>query len=188
MFPICEVHLWNRTVSKANELKQELESLSSTFGNKEIKIFVHDSIGDCVKTADIIVTATHATTPVLFDDMLKENVHINGNSAIRIHIVTTVKIIFLFEHTAVGASKDHHSEIDFGVYKKSKIYIDSWNGAKNELKTLDCPVEGEVGELINKSKVVTKHPRTIFHSLGMAVVDAAVAQVVESLYQKKYFN
>lgn len=85
----------------------------------------------------------------------------------------------------MGASKDHHSEIDLGVYKKSKIYVDSWTGAKNELKTLDCPVEGEVGEIINKSKLVTSHPRTIFHSLGMAVVDAAVAQVVESLYHKK---
>lgn len=78
MFPIGELHLWNRTQSKADELKKELESMSSTFGNKNMKIFTHGSIKDCVKTADIIITATHATAPVLFDDMLKENVHING--------------------------------------------------------------------------------------------------------------
>lgn len=85
----------------------------------------------------------------------------------------------------MGASKDHHSEIDLKVYRNSKLYADSWTGVKSELKTLDCPVEGEVGEIINKSKVVTKHPRTIFHSLGMAVTDAVVAQVVETLYHKK---
>lgn len=79
MFPISEVHLWNRSASKANELKSELESMKATFGNKDLKVFVHESIRDCVKTADIIVTATHTTTPVLFEDMLKENVHINGN-------------------------------------------------------------------------------------------------------------
>lgn len=79
MFPISEIHLWNRSMPKAAELKTELESMTATFGNKNLKVFVHESVRDCVKTADIIVTATQARSPVLFDDMLKENVHINGN-------------------------------------------------------------------------------------------------------------
>lgn len=91
----------------------------------------------------------------------------------------------LFISTAVGASKDHHSELDLKVYQNSKLYADSWTGAKSELKSLPCPVEAEIGEIINKSKEITKHPRTVFHSLGMAVTDCAVAQVVETLYHKQ---
>lgn len=78
MFPISELHLWNRSIGKANELKKELEGMATKFGNKNLKIFTHESIRDCVKTADIIVTTTQAKSPILFDDMLKENVHING--------------------------------------------------------------------------------------------------------------
>ncbi len=86
----------------------------------------------------------------------------------------------------MGANnRDHHSEIDMKLYQNSKIYVDSWIGAKTELKNLNCPIEGELGEIINKSKAVTKHPRTIYHSLGLAVADAAVAQIVETLYHKK---
>lgn len=82
MFPINEIHLWNRSLSKANELKKELESMAATFANKKLKVFTHETIRDCVKTADIIVTATQSTEPVLFADMVKENVHINGKLAI----------------------------------------------------------------------------------------------------------
>lgn len=183
MFPINEIHLWNRSTSKANELKKELEGMTGKFVNKNLKIFVHESVRDCVKTADIIVTATQSTSPVLFDDMLKENVHINGKELMNRYEGLNLKK--KLHPTAVGASKDHHSEIDLKVYQNSKLYVDSWSGAKNELKSLNCPIEAEVGEIINKSKVVTKHSRTIFHSLGMAVTDAAVAQIVETLYHKQ---
>ncbi|XP_037034232.1 ketimine reductase mu-crystallin-like [Bradysia coprophila] len=163
MFGISEIHLWNRSVSRASNLKKELDTLTASFKNKNLKIFVHESVHDCVKTADIIVTATQSTTPVLFGNMLKENVHIN----------------------AVGASfVNHHSELDATVYESSKLYVDSYTGAKTELKALNCPVEAEVGEIINKSKVLTKHPRTIYHALGMAVSDVAVAQIAETLYHK----
>lgn len=79
IFPISEVHLWNRSPAKAAELKKELESMVASFANQKIKVFIHENIRDCVKTADIIVTATQSSSPVLFDDMVKENVHINGN-------------------------------------------------------------------------------------------------------------
>lgn len=82
MFPISEIHLWNRSLPKATELKMELESMTASFRNPNLKVFTHESVRDCVKTADIIVTATQATTPILFADMVKENVHINGNGTI----------------------------------------------------------------------------------------------------------
>lgn len=78
MFGINEIHLWNRTVASANDLKKELEGMASSFVDKNVKVFVHETVRECVKTADIIVTATGARSPILFEDMLKENVHING--------------------------------------------------------------------------------------------------------------
>lgn len=75
MFGISEIHLWNRTVATANYLKKELESMASSFVDKNVKVFVHETVRECVKTADIIVTATGASSPILFEDMLKENTH-----------------------------------------------------------------------------------------------------------------
>lgn len=82
MFPISEVHLWNLSPSRANELKRELESMTASFKNRNVKVFTHQTVRDCVKTADVIVTTTPATSPILFNDMLKDNVHINGNNVI----------------------------------------------------------------------------------------------------------
>lgn len=85
----------------------------------------------------------------------------------------------------MGANVTHHSEIDLALYQGSKIYTDSLSNAATELKTLDCPIEAEVGEIISGSKKLTKHTRTIYHSLGTAVADAVVAQIVETLYHKQ---
>lgn len=86
---------------------------------------------------------------------------------------------------AVGAGVNHHSEIDDSVYEKSKIYVDSWSGSEAELKTLNFPIVGEVGEVVNGVTQTPTHPLTIFHSLGMAVEDAAVAQLIMELYKRK---
>lgn len=61
----------------------------------------------------------------------------------------------------------HHSELDGSVYERSKIYVDNWTGAQSELKTLNYPIEGEVGEVINGTIPTPAHPLTIFHSMGM---------------------
>ncbi|XP_037043791.1 ketimine reductase mu-crystallin [Bradysia coprophila] len=161
-FNISTVHLWNRTKAKATILAAELEGVKSTFLNKNLKIFVHDAVDEWVAESDIIVTATSARTPFLSANILKPNVHIN----------------------AVGAGINHHSELDGSVYGMSKIYVDSWAGAQSELKTLNYPIEGEVGEVINSVKQTPTQKWTIFQSLGMAVEDAAVAQLIVELYEK----
>lgn len=86
--------------------------------------------------------------------------------------------------TAVGNSVTHHSEIDGGLYGKSKIYIDNWAGAETELKTLNYPIIGEVGEVINGVLETPTQSLTIFQSLGMAVEDAAVGQLIMELYKR----
>lgn len=78
MFNISAIHLWNRTKTKSVDLAAELNEVKETFRIKALQVFIHDSVAECVAEADIIVTATFASSPLLFADMLKSNVHING--------------------------------------------------------------------------------------------------------------
>ena len=70
-----KVNLWNRTKSRAEKLRDELNEL---FPGISIDIF--DKSTNAVNDADVIVTATNSSTP-LFDmsDLRKHSVHINGN-------------------------------------------------------------------------------------------------------------
>lgn len=75
---IDSIYLWNRTESRAQTLANELNQLRSSFKNPNVKITNIDSLEESVKNADVIVTATFTSTPLLFRSMIKNNVHING--------------------------------------------------------------------------------------------------------------
>lgn len=78
MFYINKIYLWNRTSNKAINLKNELNSMRMDFKNINCEIIIANDVQECVKNADIIVTATFSNTPFLSLDMIKDNVHING--------------------------------------------------------------------------------------------------------------
>lgn len=79
-FAFSHVYLWNRNKDKAEMLALELKSKKIQFVNQNINITVTELVEDCVQSADIIVTATFASTPILCHRMLKKNgnIHING--------------------------------------------------------------------------------------------------------------
>lgn len=79
IFGFTEVRLWNRTVSKANSLSQELQSMSLGFKNSNIKIIVAENVEKCVENADVVVTATFSSEPLIELNYLKPDCHINGN-------------------------------------------------------------------------------------------------------------
>lgn len=78
---------------------------------------------------------------------------------------------FYFENifSAVGAGEVHHSELSEDVYKDpaTKIYVDNIGSARTELASLDAPIVGEVGDVINRAKPFPSTGITIFHSMGM---------------------
>lgn len=155
-FGISEVRLWNRTKSKAESLKIELENLRNTFQNTNVKISIFELSETCATTADIVVTATFADSPVLSYKSLKKNVHVN----------------------AIGAGINHFSELDSELYLKGQLYVDTMTGAKIELKGLNAEIIGEVGEVINGFKPTPKDGITIFQSMGMACEDVLLAEAV----------
>lgn len=71
---ISKINIWNRTPNRAQKLADELKSQNNTS-----TITVFDTAENCVKNADVIVTATYATEPILKYDWLKPGCHINGN-------------------------------------------------------------------------------------------------------------
>lgn len=79
-----------------------------------------------------------------------------------------MEFIFWNNFVAVGAGETHHSELSEDVYNDpaTKIYVDNFGSARTELATLEAPIVGEVGDIINKSKSTPPTGITIFHSMG----------------------
>lgn len=180
-FDLEELRLWNRSDGKAQDLANELESFRASFVSKNVKIIVCKDPVTCAKDADVIVTATYASQPIIDLNIVKQNVHIN----------------------AVGAGENHHNELSQDLYDVAKVYVDTLAGANVELKTLKAEIVGEVGEVINKKRYPSGGI-TVFQSMGgfastswkwmrnllvysfsgMAAEDATVAQSVVKVLEK----
>ncbi|XP_074030641.1 ketimine reductase mu-crystallin [Leptinotarsa decemlineata] len=161
-FDFQEVRIWNRTPSRAHSLA---EYLNKKYNTNIYKVNV--SVEECVKEADVIVSSTNSSVPVLMADWIKAGAHIN----------------------AVGAGKTHHSEVQEKLYFQSDVYIDHWEGAKTELAGLEkagVKFKGEVGGVIRGDiKTEDENKITIFQSLGMGVEDCAMARLIFDLYESK---
>lgn len=72
---------------------------------------------------------------------------------------------------AVGAGEHHHDELALDVYQspRTRIYVDNWASARTELATLQAPIVGEVGDLINSVANDSNTGITIFHSMGECI-------------------
>lgn len=62
--------------------------------------------------------------------------------------------------------------------------MDNWASAKTELKTLKANIVGQVGDIINGKIARVNNGITVFQSMGMAVEDAAVGQMIFEMYKK----
>ncbi|XP_053680981.1 ketimine reductase mu-crystallin [Anopheles nili] len=166
MVVIRSIRLWNRTPAKANQLQtilvEEAKKTGSTYS-----VFVCDTVEDCCRDCDVIVTATGSSEPLVYRSFLKQNVHIN----------------------AVGAGEYHHSELAQDIYDDCQVYIDHWEGARKELATLRSNIVGEVGEVIlreNPTEKAALLPKpngiSVFQSLGMATEDVTTGRLVYEKY------
>jgi ornithine cyclodeaminase len=127
-----------------------------------------DSAAQAVREADVICTATTSTTPVFDDADLKPGVHVNG----------------------IGAYTPEMQEVPTRTVARAKVVVDSRSASLEEAGDLIIPLEkgalseadihGEIGELAagqipgRESDVEV----TFFKSVGLAVQDVAVAELV----------
>jgi len=152
-FKFDEVRVWNRTFERAEQLCAELGSWAKPFKSNE----------QCVRGADVIVTATYAKDAIVYKDWLKAGAHIN----------------------AVGFGVNHHCELAQDVYQHATVVVDNMPGAVNELKALvesGVSLHCELGHIIRKVNTHTDTPYTVFHSMGMSLEDVVAAQIVYNKY------
>lgn len=83
---------------------------------------------------------------------------------------------------------NHHSELSTELYLNCSVYVDNWASAKTELKTLKANIVGQVGDIINGKISRINNGITVFQSMGMAVEDAAVGQMIFEMFKKNPGN
>ena len=152
-----QIKLWNYRKSSAIRLAEEV----SGWLTKEQWIEVFDEVDECVQDADLIVTATFATKPVLKGTKLRSD---------DVHLMS------------VGAPRPDWSEIEPEVWNASQVYVDSFAGAQAESGDIinsQCSIVDELGSIFGNSlNTGSKNQRTIFKSLGLAVEDLVAAKMV----------
>lgn len=131
-------------------------------------ISVAESPAEAVREADVVCTATTSTTPVFYDADLKPGVHVSG----------------------VGAYTPEMQEIPAETVQRAKVVVDSRVASLAEAGDLIIPLEqgliseadihGEIGELA-AGRIPGRESDTevtFFKSVGLAVQDVAVAELV----------
>jgi ornithine cyclodeaminase/alanine dehydrogenase-like protein (mu-crystallin family) len=122
---------------------------------------------EAVRGADVVVTATNATEPVLRLEWLKEDAHVN----------------------AIGGRPPRMTELDPETIAAAAFYVDRRESAENEAGDYRRALEegaigadhirGEIGDVVIGSVAGRAGAElTIFRSLGLAVEDLAAAEYV----------
>jgi len=141
-----EIRVWSPTKERATQFAKEIGATA----------FAAEG---AVRGADVVVTVTSSTTPVLKGSWLKPGCHVN----------------------AVGACRPDWRELDDDAMQKSVIFVDSREGAMKESGDVilsGAKIYAELGEALSGRTPPVVDETTIFKSLGMAVEDIAAALLV----------
>jgi ornithine cyclodeaminase len=149
-----------RVASRTNENAQALAD--------ETGAEAAESVEEAVRGADVVVTATNSSEPVLRHEWLKPGAHVN----------------------AVGSSVKTARELDTATMAAGSLFVDRRESTLNEAGDyLFAAEEGAIGPDHIKAEIgeilIGKHPGrtspdelTVFKSLGLAVEDLAAAEYV----------
>jgi thiomorpholine-carboxylate dehydrogenase len=141
-----EVRVWSRTRSNAEEFAAEIGAKAT-------------SAEEAVGGADVVVTVTSSTQPVLKGEWLKRGAHVN----------------------AIGACRPDWRELDDVAIRNSVLFVDSREAAMKESGDVilsGAEIYAELGEVIAGKVPPRTDETTIFKSLGMAVEDITAALLV----------
>jgi len=140
-----EIRVWSPNKSHAEDFAKEI-------GAKALPA------EDAVRDADVVVTVTSSTTPVLHGAWLKRGCHIN----------------------AVGACRPDWRELDDDAMR-NVLFVDSREAAMKESGDVilsGAKIYAELGQALAGKVPPRANETTIFKSLGMAVEDIAAALLV----------
>jgi alanine dehydrogenase len=155
-----------RICDKAREAREKfIEEMEPQCGRLSELVAV-ESVEKAVKGADIMVTTTPSTHPIVMDEWISEGMHLN----------------------CIGADAPTKEELDPSILKRAKIVVDDWEQAshcgeigvplaKGMIKKED--IWGSIGEIVAGLKEGRSSPQeiTVFTSTGLAIQDAVTAQL-----------
>ena len=156
-----EVRVWSPTAANRGAFARDMEPVA------RVPIVAADSPAHAVEGADLIVTVTASSTPLLDA----------GNVTAGAHIC------------AVGACRPTHRELGAALVARARLFVDSRAGAMAEAGDVVLALQegaitaahiaGELGELLSGAVEgrQTEDQVTMFESLGMAVEDLAAAHL-----------
>jgi ornithine cyclodeaminase/alanine dehydrogenase-like protein (mu-crystallin family) len=161
--PLTGIRIAGRDPARAREMAA---GLSAELG---LPVSAHEAARDAIEGADIVVTATSSSEPVLSRAWLAAGTHVN----------------------AVGACVPDAREIDTATMAEAALFADSRESVRNEAgdyllarqEGADNPVRAELGELLTGAAAgrADAGEITVFESLGLAAEDLAAASY---LYEK----
>jgi len=159
---IEEVRVWDRAEKAALKYAEEMKSRYNQASICSVR-----NIRNAVQGADIIVTATPSREPLVSAEWVDEGTHIN----------------------CIGADAPGKQELDPAILIKSKIVVDDWSQSchggeinvpltKGIISKKD--VWGDICEIVAGLKLGRTSPDeiTVFTSTGLAIQDAATANIV----------
>lgn len=166
-FNIKIVRVWGSDKAGVRRFAKDVAS-------KGIKIEVLDTVRECVKGADIVVTTTPVTKPIVMSQWIGSGTHIN----------------------AIGADAKGKEELEAKLIARARIIVDAREQAyhsgeinvplsKGVISEKD--VYATLGEVVAGKKKGRKGPEevTVFDSTGLALQDVTVARLVYEKAVKK---
>ena len=153
---------WKR-IRIASRTHEHAQALAKETGADAV-----ESVEEAVHGADVVVTATNSSEPVLRHEWLKPGAHVN----------------------AVGSSIKTARELDTATIVASSLFVDRRESTLNEAGDYLVPfqegaigpdhIKAEVGEILTWAHPGGTAPDelTVFKSLGLAVEDLAAAEYV----------
>jgi ornithine cyclodeaminase/alanine dehydrogenase-like protein (mu-crystallin family) len=161
--PLTGIRIAGRDPARAREMAA---GLAAELG---LPVSAHEVARDAIEGADIVVTATSSSEPVLSRAWLAAGTHVN----------------------AVGACVPDARELDTATMAEAALFADSRESVRNEAgdyllarrEGADNPVRAELGELLTGAAAgrADAGEITVFESLGLAAEDLAAASY---LYEK----
>ncbi len=148
-----DVRIWSRNNDNAEALAAEIGAMALTKPE------------DAVRGADVVVTVTSATEPILQGAWLKPGALVN----------------------AVGAVGPTRREVDSDTMRGA-VVVDSREAAAQEsgdILLAGATIYAELGEILAGTKPSPQSEVIVFKSLGMAVEDLAAAKLVLDNFERQ---
>lgn len=162
--PINEVLIWGRSPDKAKNLAKQLGRFA---GKRGMSIQATDDLPAAAAGAHIISCATLSADPLIQGDWLEEGAHVD----------------------LVGGFRPDMREADDKVVERSRVFVDTREGALSEAGDIMQPIESGVlnvddiaGDLFDLTRGDRGGRRyydqiTVFKSVGTALEDLAAAEL-----------